>query len=356
MADGHASLQEAVRAALGAAVDRSAKRESLGLVYEVDGRFHFTEPSGRGSSSRSGATLKIPKGSARAIYHNHPRGRDHELFSATDIDESERLGLPSYIVFGDERTIRSYTPGRTQRRAIAPPPGHSGGAYASEGDPFEFEEPMRDLMPAPAQEPHPTGLPVGTTEADFEDVDENTVTREEQAQYDQFVTRALKLIHSKKTQAPLLEQLNQKDLTVPQAVGRAAAMMASALAEQAKAAKVDLSPDVVFHATADYIVPELFEIGEAAKIFPAVEQEHINQAFLEAQKFYGEALLQGPDAEKLSAQAQDLYAHKVAEEIDSGAADPGIFREGVLGVAKGDPLAAAISSEFQKFGSAHARR
>jgi hypothetical protein len=211
---------------------------------------------------------------------------------------------------------------------------------------------MPELMmeePAPTGQPagpHPSGLPVGMEPGSFDDVDENYVSPEEQAQYDQFVTKALKLIHTKGSQRALLQQLNQPKMKVYEAVGRAAAMMAMTIAEQAEASGAKLSPDVVFHGTADYIVPELFEVGQAAKIIPMEdEQNQINMAFLEAQRVYGEELLNSPDGPKLQQEAQDYYSHQVAREMDEGG-DPDQFREGILGVAREDPLASAISSEL----------
>lgn len=196
----------------------------------------------------------------------------------------------------------------------------------------------------------PTGLPPGMQQGDLEGIDENTVSPEEQAQYDQFVTKALTLIHGEKSQDAILEQLNQKDLELYEAVGRSAAQMAMALADQAKAAGIELSPDVVWHATKDYIVPELFEIGEASRIFPEAPQEQIDMAFLEATKVYGEQMLEGPDGGKLSEEAENFYAEQVAREVDSGEVDPDSFRGDVLGVQKGDPMAAAVAAEMSKMG------
>lgn len=216
---------------------------------------------------------------------------------------------------------------------------------------------MPELMPAESQEaqgqPTPSGLPIGAEPGSFDSVDENTVSPEEQSQYDQFVAKAGKLIFKKKSRDAVLEQMNQKDMPVYAAVGRAAAHLAGALVDQAKASGVKLSPDVVFHATADFVIPSLFEIGQTAKIIPADDdQNQMHMAFLEAQKVYGEQMLKGPDAKKLSGDAQDFYAEQVGNEVDSGQADGASFREGTLGAAKDDPLASAVTAEMQKMGGA----
>lgn len=206
---------------------------------------------------------------------------------------------------------------------------------------------------APEGEPRPSGLPPGYESGDFEGIDANTVSPEEQAQYDQLVTKALDLIDGPKTQRAILDQMNQKDMPVYQAVGRTAAMMAMALEQQAKASGIELSGDVIFHAAKDYILPELFTIGEAAKILPTPkdgDQSQLNMAFLEAQKVYGEHVLQGPDATKASQGAQDFYAQQVAKEVDDGKVDPAQFRQRALGVDGRHPLNAAVMAEMAKMG------
>jgi hypothetical protein len=230
---------------------------------------------------------------------------------------------------------------------IAAPPSNEGGAAAT-GAPAPS-----DIAPdaAPEGTPRPSGLPPGFEPGSFDHIDANTVSPEEQAQYDQFVVKALDLIHGPKTQKAVLEQINQKDMPVYQAVGRVAAMMAMTLEQQAKASGVELSGDVIFHAAKDYIIPEIFTIGEAAKILPKSKDDtQMNMAFLEAQKVYGEHLLQGPNASKISSDAQDFYAQNVASEMDAGHADPAKFRQNALGVDSNHPLNAAVMAEMAKMG------
>ena len=100
---------------------RNATTESLGVLYRLpDGSIAFTEPVA-GGKNRAHGSFSIPAGSLLGIYHNHPltgrksRDRNRRLFSPADVKQAQRLGVPSYILAGNQ--IFRYDP-----RPVAPDP------------------------------------------------------------------------------------------------------------------------------------------------------------------------------------------------------------------------------------------
>lgn len=106
------------------------------------------------------------------------------------------------------------------------------------------------------------------------------VTEEEQAQYDDFVSRAIAMISDTRTAPPdengqgagqspsdaVLAVMNNASFTVPQALAEGAAHTAMILHNAAKRAGQPYSPDVMFHA-ADEIIAGLYLLGSAAGVF-----------------------------------------------------------------------------------------
>src|SRR5690606_1269995 len=62
--------------------------------------------AGRKDSARG--SFSIPAGSLLGIFHNHPlsgreaRDRNRRRFSPTDVKQAQRLGVPSYIIAGNQ--------------------------------------------------------------------------------------------------------------------------------------------------------------------------------------------------------------------------------------------------------------
>lgn len=212
---------------------------------------------------------------------------------------------------------------------------------------------MPDLIPKPEADPlnglaqaKPTGTPPGMSPAMFDEVDETTVLPQEQAQYDQIVNQAMRMIHGERSRDKVLEQINRPEMPVYQAVGRTAAMMAQAITQKAKTSGQELSPDAVWHAGADVIVPEIMIVGVESNIFPFKQdseefQTQMEMAFLEGNKVYGEQMLQGPDAQRFSQEAQDFYTEQIALEADEGTLAPG-FREGLIGGPEGGQVGEGV--------------
>lgn len=200
-------------------------------------------------------------------------------------------------------------------------------------------------MDAPRQPITATGLPPGTDPAVLEQEPSEQATPEEQAIYDQMVTRLGKFVWSEKNVQKVLSQINQSDKEVYETVGRAAYQLVKAEAEKAKAAGEKMSTEIGVAVAADYVIPWLFEIGEAAKVIPkmeqAQEQEQMGMALMEATRLHGESLLSSPKGSQLSAQAQDYYAEHVAKEADAGQVDPG-FQQAL----RPSPIAAGVRREI----------
>lgn len=181
--------------------------------------------------------------------------------------------------------------------------------------------------------PKPTGAgPDGVVPAS-DPAEEESVSSEEQAQYEQFVTKAMQFIHGEKTRDAILDHLNQTDLSVPEAVGRTAAFVVRGVAGVAKAQDVELSADVVFHAGRE-IVEELMLTGSKAGIlpidFPEEEdaelppetEQLVEQAFAVGAHEYGKAFVQSEEGQALAPEAADFYARQVAKEADAGTLHP----------------------------------
>lgn len=182
-------------------------------------------------------------------------------------------------------------------------------------------------------QPAPTGrMPDQGPQID--PLDEEAVSPEEQQFYDAYLTKALQFIHGPKSSRQVLQHLNQKDLSVTEAVGRTTAMIAKNIIQSAQIAGQKVSPDAVFGASQE-VVEELLELGSRAGVFPidwptedtedslSPEQEKMAQdAFAYAAQVYGTDLLKSEEGEGISRDAQNEVLRQVSKETKAGVADP----------------------------------
>lgn len=180
-------------------------------------------------------------------------------------------------------------------------------------------------------QPAPTGRMPG--EVDQPDpMDEEAVSPEEQQFYDTFMNKAIEYIHGPKSSKAVLKHMNQKDLSVPEAVGRTTAMIASNIVSSAQAAKQDVNSDAVFSAGQE-IVEELLSYGSQAGIFPidwpaegeelTPEQEQIAQdSFALAAKYFGDGFLQTQQGKALQTDAQSEVLRNIQSEKQAGTLNP----------------------------------
>lgn len=163
-----------------------------------------------------------------------------------------------------------------------------------EGDIYEDAEAAQ--APSPQSGAITTGVdpnfqPIGAGE-------EEQPPPEEQAQYDQFVTRALQFINGPKTLDVVLKSMNEGSRPVYENVGRQAARIAHNIVQTAERAGTKISPDVIFHGGQE-IVAELLEVGEEAGIFDVPEdkeQNELEMAFMSAVEHYGRMLKERGEA------------------------------------------------------------
>jgi hypothetical protein len=119
MADPFDTLNDAFYSAANAVREKFGNQEeAISILYELGGKFYFADPVGRGSDNRTAGQFKIPKAARlRGIVHNHPEADLNDRFSPDDIENAERLGVPSAIIFGSTAPqIRLFTPGQTPVR------------------------------------------------------------------------------------------------------------------------------------------------------------------------------------------------------------------------------------------------
>ncbi len=108
----HKNLDDAAQAALWPL--QRAPVEQVALLYEQDGQIHNTPPRGD-AKDRAREAFQIPKGSLRAITHNHPLSENPRKnvnirrFSHDDMTMANKLRVPSYISVGNE--LKRYNPG-----------------------------------------------------------------------------------------------------------------------------------------------------------------------------------------------------------------------------------------------------
>jgi hypothetical protein len=118
---GYATLDEAAKAALLAALPLSEKHEYAGAIYEQDGKFYFTEPATSGGSHSVSVRVRKPKGSTlAALYHVHPEdktgqaGNDSSVFSEMDIEVSDKLKVPYYMAHTKDGAMSVFLPGKSR--------------------------------------------------------------------------------------------------------------------------------------------------------------------------------------------------------------------------------------------------
>lgn len=181
-------------------------------------------------------------------------------------------------------------------------------------------------------QPSPTGRMPGEQDP-VDPMDETAVSPEEQQFYDTFMNKAIEYIHGPKSSRAVLKHLNQKDLSVPEAVGRTAAMIATNIIGSAQAAKQEVNSDAVFGAGQE-IVEELLHYGSKAGIFPIEwpddgkqeltdEQSQLAQdSFALATKYFGDDFLKTPQGKDMQGAAQTEVLRNIQKEKQAGTLSP----------------------------------
>lgn len=181
-------------------------------------------------------------------------------------------------------------------------------------------------------QPSPTGRMPDEPENPTDPMDEEAVTPQQQAFYDQFMNKAVEYIHGPKSSRAVLKHLNQRDLSVPEAVGRTTAMIVKNIVGSAKTAKQPIDSDAVFGA-AQEIVEELLQVGSAAKVIPLDWPQDDSEPPPELAKvaqdslamaayYYGDDLTKSGEGKELQGQAQNEVLRQIHQEAQDGTINP----------------------------------
>jgi hypothetical protein len=144
----YASLEDAAYDAAQAIYDATGgNTEATSAIYRlISGEYGFTAPAGSNEKASVSAKLRFPKDSAlAALVHNHPehmstKGTDLEqaLFSGTDVEQAHKLALMSFIAYGSDMRMRSFTPGKDKEQRLSQQGTRIGGQRTSAGTPFDY--------------------------------------------------------------------------------------------------------------------------------------------------------------------------------------------------------------------------
>ncbi len=176
------------------------------------------------------------------------------------------------------------------------------------------------------EHPTPTGKMPGAPE-----FNEEEPTGDEQAQYDQFLNRAIDFMGQQASQ--ISASMNDKSQPVYKVVGAMTVKIGKMILSTAKAAGKEIGPDVL-HAAGQEITEHLMVLGDNAGIFPFKhESDEYDQvqamAFLHAAEIVGNETLNSPEyTPELQDEAGNFYAQQVAGEVERGEAPEG-FHENI---------------------------
>lgn len=216
---------------------------------------------------------------------------------------------------------------------------------------------MTDTTPTPEPIPRPVGTQAQHNEdaANVNPLTEVDADENEQAQYNQFVSRFIMSISDPKSKLgdATLKMMNNSHLTVPEAVGQATANIAFILVQNAKAQKITYAPDVLFHAAFECVCV-VYVFGLAAGIWKGVppyqglkpdgtypfnhdELKILCSAQMQAVRFFGDMELKNgmisPEVRKANMQ---FWQQQIEREVKTGAVNEDVLKKlAGAGVFKG---------------------
>lgn len=205
---------------------------------------------------------------------------------------------------------------------------------------------------ADTNKPEPIPRPVGTQEqrnAAVTGVDpyaEVEASPDEQAQYNQFVSRFMMALSDPKSKLgdEALKVMNDIHMTVPEAVGRATANIAFIVVQNAKAQKVNYDTEVLFHAAFECVCV-VYVFGLAAGIwkdvppfqglqkdgtYPFNEKElHILVAAqMQAVRFFGDMEVKnGMISQQVRQANMQFWKQQIEREVKSGAVNEEVLKK-----------------------------
>jgi hypothetical protein len=161
-------------------------------------------------------------------------------------------------------------------------------------------------------------------------------SQQDQAILEQVISKAMTMVHGRKSRDAVLNVLHNPKATVAEVVGKATTNILMTISDQKAAADGQPLDESTLQEAASYLVPELMTVGCAAGIFPfdAPNDDsepgagnkpfdtQVRLAMLEAVKAYGERELRKPTGQARSERAANEWARGVRDEVMGGTADP----------------------------------
>jgi hypothetical protein len=117
---------------------KDGNTETSGVIFKnADGNYAYSIPLTSARHDEFALRAQLPKGQTLgAILHSHPGNDDLAgYFSPHDVQMADKLGIPSYIRFDSDGSLRSYMPGKTKTSIRRTGAGQFDTAKVSRGDP-----------------------------------------------------------------------------------------------------------------------------------------------------------------------------------------------------------------------------
>lgn len=150
------NLAAAAKAALDG-IQKVDGNEQAGVILKgPDGKYYPTAPVSNAQDTFSLRVQMEHGWNIAGIYHNHP-GNDAaaQYFSPDDIQIAHKFGVPSYIRFAKDNSIRQYVPGKTQLQQMDDPAGSQFPIRSTRGDAFVVPPPTQATPPMLASNSQP---------------------------------------------------------------------------------------------------------------------------------------------------------------------------------------------------------
>ena len=187
--------------------------------------------------------------------------------------------------------------------------------------------------------------PTGANEQGLTEDDEIQATPEEQAQYEQAIDIARKMIIGEKAKTKeIVKKMNNPRRPVHEAVGDVVAQIGGVIINSMESAGETADPSLMLMAAEDYLIPTLFEVGEIAGVIPKMspedEQKEMQLTLLHAQSVYGnKAAKEGrlPTAEARQILGEQLDKEGQGYSLDAFLKDSGGSQEETPRQPQGGP-------------------
>lgn len=177
--------------------------------------------------------------------------------------------------------------------------------------PQQQQEPEASLAPVEGDTPNLF------TSQEQQDLESDQATPQEQAQYDEIVTRMMSMIHDPQTGKSIVDAMKGGQRSVGSAVASAAEKLILFAKESSKAQGVEFAPEALREAFGKEIIPELVDVGEAEGLWELDEKEYekaVQDSVMLATKRVGETMIRNGTIPQ--SEAQDFLSSQGVEVSD----------------------------------------